>query len=121
MGNSSGTPGWFCQKVAGRFIPFCFLYGVRIFSLLNCGILRLLENENAFNQFAIHGLHHGASSSSPEDFPENERHDYDQDGLTESEGDCDDLDPDVEGPSSWYADTDGDGFGDPNSSVESLL
>ena len=56
---------------------------------------------------------------SPEDFPENERHDYDQDGLTESEGDCDDLDPDVEGPSLWYADTDGDGFGDPNSSVES--
>ncbi|MEC8278859.1 MAG: putative metal-binding motif-containing protein, partial [Myxococcota bacterium] len=55
----------------------------------------------------------------PEDFPDNERHDYDKDGLTESEGDCDDLDPDVEGPSLWYADTDGDGFGDPNSSVES--
>ena len=55
----------------------------------------------------------------PEDFPENERHDYDKDGLTESEGDCDDLDPDIEGPRLWYADTDGDGFGDPNSAIES--
>ncbi|PTX42666.1 putative metal-binding protein, partial [Christiangramia gaetbulicola] len=39
------------------------------------------------------------------------------------DNDCDGLidndDPDVTGQSTWYADTDGDGFGDPNTTLES--
>jgi large repetitive protein len=51
-----------------------------------------------------------------EGFPDNPLHDYDRDLLTEQQGDCDDLDPMVtNGP--WYADQDGDGFGNPSIST----
>lgn len=49
-------------------------------------------------------------SNRSETFPDNPLHDYDGDGLTEQNGDCDDLNPNISnGP--WYADEDGDGFG----------
>ena len=35
-------------------------------------------------------------------------------GTDDDEEDCDDTDPEVGGPSSWYADTDEDGYGDPD-------
>ena len=54
---------------------------------------------------------------SAEDFPDNLEHDNDGDGLTENEGDCDDLNSEVLGPSTWYADADGDGYGDPNVAI----
>ena len=53
-----------------------------------------------------------------EDFPDNPTHDNDGDGLTEQNGDCDDLNSEVLGPSTQYADVDGDGFGDPNAAIE---
>jgi hypothetical protein len=44
-----------------------------------------------------------------ERFSENPDHDYDGDFMTEAQGDCNDLDPNIQnGP--WYFD--GDGFGD---------
>jgi large repetitive protein len=50
---------------------------------------------------------------SGKEFPDNLNQDYDGDGLTEQQGDCDDLDPNVSnGP--WYLDSDLDGFGDAN-------
>ena len=55
------------------------------------------------------------------EFPDNPTDDYDGDGLTEQNGDCDDLNPDVLGPSQWFADADGDGFGDPSQAVEACL
>ena len=54
-----------------------------------------------------------------QEFPDNQRHDYDNDGLSEFDGDCDDLNANITGPSLWYADADGDGFGDPLTEVES--
>jgi hypothetical protein len=39
--------------------------------------------------------------------------DRDNDGVT-SDVDCDDNNPNVLGPTTWYADGDGDGFGDPD-------
>jgi len=45
-------------------------------------------------------------------FPDNPKGDYDGDNLTEQEGDCDDLDPNVGLPRTWYVDSDSDGFGD---------
>ncbi|MEC8278203.1 MAG: putative metal-binding motif-containing protein, partial [Myxococcota bacterium] len=54
----------------------------------------------------------------PTDFPDNKADDFDGDGLTELQGDCNDLDDNVQGPSVWYADTDGDGFGDVNVTTE---
>ncbi|MFH1466194.1 MAG: MopE-related protein [Pseudomonadota bacterium] len=39
--------------------------------------------------------------------------DEDGDGLTLGE-DCDDGDPSIGGPPTWYPDTDGDGYGDPD-------
>ena len=47
-------------------------------------------------------------------FLDNLDHDYDNDGLTENEGDCDDNNDDIQ-KLIWYADADGDGFG-----IESL-
>ena len=41
---------------------------------------------------------------------DNPNDDYDQDGLTEVEGDCDDNDKDIT-KIIWYVDGDGDGFG----------
>ena len=55
---------------------------------------------------------------SSDDFPDNPRHDYDQDGLSEFDGDCDDLNANILGPSLWYVDDDRDGFGDPATEVE---
>jgi predicted outer membrane repeat protein len=43
--------------------------------------------------------------------------DADGDGVLADE-DCDDGDPAVGAPSTWYADADGDGFGDPDASEE---
>ena len=43
--------------------------------------------------------------------------DADNDGIYEGE-DCDDNDPSVGAPSTWYADADGDGFGDPDAGEE---
>ena len=44
-------------------------------------------------------------------FHENPNHDYDGDGYTDNEGDCDDRDPTISSPPTWYEDSDGDGFG----------
>ena len=54
----------------------------------------------------------------PSDFSDNQSDDYDNDGLSEFDGDCDDLNQDVLGPSLWYVDSDGDGFGNPLTEVE---
>ena len=54
----------------------------------------------------------------PSDFPDNLSDDYDNDGLSEFDGDCDDLNQNVLGPSLWYVDSDGDGFGNPLTEVE---
>ena len=43
------------------------------------------------------------------------KHDFDGDGLTETEGDCDDNDKNIT-QYLWYADSDGDGYG-----LESLV
>ena len=50
----------------------------------------------------------------PTDFPDNKAADFDGDGLSELQGDCNDLDETVLQASTWYADADADGFGDPN-------
>ncbi|MEC7986150.1 MAG: MopE-related protein [Myxococcota bacterium] len=47
-------------------------------------------------------------------FHENPNHDYDGDGYTDSEGDCDDRDPNISSPPTWYEYSDGDGFGNPD-------
>ena len=60
-------------------------------------------------------------TKTPGEFPDNPTDDYDGDGLTEQSGDCDDLNPEIQGPSTWYADADGDGFGDASQSVISCL
>ena len=41
---------------------------------------------------------------------DNPNHDFDEDGLTEVEGDCDDNDEDIQ-KIIWYVDGDGDGYG----------
>ncbi|MCB9762192.1 MAG: FG-GAP repeat protein [Alphaproteobacteria bacterium] len=46
-----------------------------------------------------------------------ERLDLDGDGV-QVEEDCDDQDPTVGGPTTFYADADGDGFGDPEAATE---
>lgn len=48
---------------------------------------------------------------------EEENDDVDEDGIT-NDVDCDDNDPNVGRPSTWYADSDGDGLGDYASSQE---
>ena len=60
-------------------------------------------------------------TKTPGEFPDNPTDDYDGDGLTEQGGDCDDLNPEVLGPSNWYADADGDGYGDSNQAFEACL
>ncbi len=44
---------------------------------------------------------------------DNPADDFDRDGETEEEGDCDDADPLKNSTTVWYADRDHDGFGDP--------
>lgn len=44
-------------------------------------------------------------------------YDYDNDGVTTTD-DCDDTNPDLGPPSTWYADTDADGIGDASSAVQ---
>ena len=41
---------------------------------------------------------------------DNPNHDFDEDGLTEVQGDCDDNDEDIQ-KIIWYVDADGDGYG----------
>ena len=43
-------------------------------------------------------------------FPENPTDDYDEDGFMDAE-DCDDANPDITVPQTYYLDSDGDGFG----------
>ena len=61
----------------------------------------------------------------PEDkstsFPDNPLDDFDRDGLTEQLGDCDDLNPDIIGPQTFFKDGDDDGFGDPTESLEDCV
>lgn len=45
----------------------------------------------------------------------NEERDQDLDGLSPCQGDCDDLNSDVQTAPTWHEDRDGDGFGNPNS------
>ena len=54
----------------------------------------------------------------PTDFPDNPSDDYDQDGLSEFDGDCDDRNENILGPSLWYIDSDSDGFGNPATEIE---
>ena len=46
-----------------------------------------------------------------ERFPENPTDDYDEDGFMDAE-DCDDSNPDITVPQTYYMDADGDGFGE---------
>ena len=41
-----------------------------------------------------------------EDFWDNPNDDHDEDGLTEQDGDCDDRNDTILGPSLWYPDAD---------------
>ena len=50
------------------------------------------------------------SSFPSKDLIDNPNHDYDNDGLTEEQGDCDDNDKNIF-EIVWYVDSDGDGFG----------
>ena len=45
-----------------------------------------------------------------EEFVDNPTHDFDNDGLSENDGDCDDNRNDIQ-KKIWYVDADGDGFG----------
>ncbi|MEC8380050.1 MAG: MopE-related protein, partial [Myxococcota bacterium] len=58
---------------------------------------------------------------SAEDFWDNPTDDHDEDGLTEQDGDCDDRNDSILGPSLWYPDADEDGFGDPSQGVTACL
>ena len=49
------------------------------------------------------------------------RDDYDQDGFTELDGDCDDANPDANPDSIWWADADNDGYGNPSLSTKDCL
>ena len=44
-------------------------------------------------------------------FPEQLEHDWDEDGYSELDGDCDDRDANIKLASIWYVDSDGDGYG----------
>ena len=73
--------------------------------------------------FILFGLFFGTAciediNRTAQEFPDNPRDDYDNDGLSEFDGDCDDLNTNIMGPSLWYADADGDGFGNPLTEVE---
>ena len=50
---------------------------------------------------------------------DNPYHDWDQDGFSESNGDCNDNDPNIVEPKEFYMDADGDGFVD-RYSLESI-
>lgn len=52
-------------------------------------------------------------------FPDNPTSDFDRDGLTEQLGDCDDLDPAVDSPLTFYRDADDDGYGDQTETKQS--
>ncbi|MEC7985023.1 MAG: putative metal-binding motif-containing protein, partial [Myxococcota bacterium] len=54
---------------------------------------------------------------SAREFPENQEHDYDRDGYTENDGDCDDQNSNVTIKKLWYADVDNDGWGQEGASV----
>ena len=87
-----------------------------------CGNLRSPWSAHACAQhFIADWLSDIRDYQNPGEFPDNPTDDYDGDGLTEQSGDCDDLNPEVLGPSTWYADSDGDGYGDSSQSVVSCL
>ena len=52
-----------------------------------------------------------------DEFWDNPSEDHDGDGLTENDGDCDDRNNEILGPSMWYVDGDNDGYGDPSQGV----
>lgn len=52
-----------------------------------------------------------------DEFWDNPLTDHDGDGLTENDGDCDDRNNEILGPSMWYVDGDNDGYGDPSQGV----
>ena len=64
-------------------------------------------------------------SSFPEEraslYADNPYHDFDRDGLTENQGDCDDLDKSSKLPLEWFLDADGDGFGDDSEVIKACI
>ena len=52
-----------------------------------------------------------------EEFIDDPRHDYDEDGFTELEGDCDDNNEEMNPDSIWWSDNDGDGYGNSAASI----
>ena len=52
-----------------------------------------------------------------EEFIDDPHHDYDEDGFTELEGDCNDNNEEMNPDSIWWSDNDGDGYGNSAASI----